>query len=155
MGSAVTPLSPYCHAAFGILTQLRGLSSYLVPKVRLQLSATFQSKPGQMLAANYALSNAAAKSSLGRDLSGNASSVTVNLVAPGTMYGDRINALDTRVARTFTVGRARVRAALDVYNTLNSAAVLGYNMAFRPGTWLQPMTVMTPRFIKIGVETDF
>jgi len=99
--------------------------------------------------------NAAAKSSLGRDLSGNASTVTVNLVPPGTMYGDRINALDARVARAFTFGRARVLAALDVYNTLNSAAVLGYNMAFRPGTWLQPMTILTPRFVKIVVETDF
>jgi len=154
-GSAVTPLSPYCHAAFGIQTQLRGLSSYTVPRVNLQLSATFQSKPGQMLAANYAVPNAAAKSSLGRDLSGNASTVTVNLVPPGTMYGDRINALDARVARAFTFGRARVLAALDVYNTLNSAAVLGYNMAFRPGTWLQPMTILTPRFVKIVVETDF
>src|SRR5262245_22417801 len=40
LASAVTPLSPYCHVAFGLLTQLRGLSSYVVPKLNLQLSAT-------------------------------------------------------------------------------------------------------------------
>ena len=45
-GSAVTPVSPYCHVAYGILTQLRGFSSYIVPKVDVQLAATFQSKPG-------------------------------------------------------------------------------------------------------------
>ena len=33
-GSAVTPVSPYCHVAFGILTQFRGLSSYIVPEGR-------------------------------------------------------------------------------------------------------------------------
>src|SRR5213075_2382694 len=105
LGSAVTPLSPYCHVAFGVLTQFRGLSSYLVPKANVQLSATFQSKPGAMLAANYAVPNAEVAPSLGRALSGNASSVTVNLVAPGTMYGDRVNELDLRLARTLRIGR--------------------------------------------------
>ena len=90
-GSAVTPVSPYCHVAFGILTQFRGLSSYLIPKADVQVAATFQSKPGAMLAANYAAPNSAVAPSLGRDLSGNAANVTVNLVAPGTIYGDRIN----------------------------------------------------------------
>ncbi len=97
--SAVTPVSPYCHVAFGMLTQFRGLSSYVVPKAEVQLSATFQSKPGALLAANYAAPNSAVASSLGRSLSGNAPNVTVNLVAPGTMYGDRVNQLDLRIGQ--------------------------------------------------------
>ena len=56
--SAVTPLSPYCHAAYGVLTQFRALSTYLVPRVEVQLSAVVQSKPGAMLAANYVVPNA-------------------------------------------------------------------------------------------------
>ena len=99
MASAVTPVSPYCHVAFGVLTQFRGLSSYVRPEVDVQLAATFQSKPGAMLAANYAVPNADVAPSLGRNLSGNAPNVTVNLVAPGTLYGDRINQLDVRVAK--------------------------------------------------------
>jgi len=155
-GFAVTPVSPYCHAAFGILTQLRGFSSYDVPKLDMQLSATFQSKPGPIQAANYAVPNAAVVPSLGRNLSGNAANVTVNLVAPGTMYGDRINELDVRVAKTLRYRRLRTLLAIDVYNTLNSSAVLSYNPAFVPGgTWLQPLTIMTPRLIKITGEVDF
>ena len=110
-GSAVTPVSPYCHVRFGILTQFRGagLIRTGVPKADVQLSATFQSKPGAMLAANYAAPNSAVAPSLGRNLSGNAPNVTVNLVAPGTMYGDRINQLDLRVGKILRNWAARGR----------------------------------------------
>lgn len=154
--SAVTPLSPYCHVGFGLLTQFRGLSSYLFPKVDVQLSATYQSKPGPMLAANYVVPNAVVVPSLGRNLSGDAANVTVNLVEPGTMYGDRVNQLDLRVAKGFRPGRSRLTVAAEVYNALNSSAVLTVNPAFVPGgRWLQPLTILTPRFIKFAAEVEF
>ena len=106
--------------------------------IDVQLSATFQSKPGPMLAANYAVPNADIAPVLGRSLSGNAANVTVNLIQPGTMYGDRINQLDIRVAKILRRGRTRTVLALDTYNALNSSAVLAYNNAFVPGatcTW--------------------
>jgi hypothetical protein len=155
-GSAVTPVSPYCHVAFGVLTQFRGLSSYVVPRAGIQLSATLQSRPGAMLAANYAAPNSVVAPGLGRSLSGSAPNVTVNLIAPGTMYGDRINELDVRVGKIFRLGRSRTLIAADVYNALNSSATLAYNNAFVPGgTWLQPLTILTPRMIKITAEIDF
>jgi hypothetical protein len=155
-GSAVTLVSPYCHVAFGVLTQFRGLSSYLVPRLDIQLAATFQSKPGAMLAANYAAPNSLVAPSLGRDLSGGAANVTVNVIRPGTMYGDHVNELDLRVAKIVRLGRTRSTFALDVYNALNSSAVLTYNTAFVPGaTWPQPLTILTPRFLKITFEIDF
>ena len=155
-GSAVTPLSPYCHVGFGIQTQFKALSSYILPRVDLQLAATFQSKPGAMLAANYAVPNSVAAQSLERDLSGNAANVPVNLVAPGTMFGDRVNQLDIRVAKTLRYRRSRTLVALEIYNVLNSSAVLTYNNTFVPdGPWLQPLTILTPRFLKITAEVDF
>jgi hypothetical protein len=155
-GSAVTTVSPYCHVAYGILTQARGLSSYVVPKVGVQLAATFQSKPGPMLAANYAATNADVAPSLGRNLSGNAGNATVNLVKPGTMYGGRINQLDVRVGKTVKSRRARTLVAMDIYNALNSSAVLTYNNTFVPGgPWLQPLTILTPRFFRVTAEITF
>ncbi len=154
--SAVTPVSPYCHVAYGIQTQFRGLSSYVVPKADIQVSATYQSKPGAMLAANYAAPNAEVAPALGRNLSGNAPNVTVNLIAPGTIYGDRINELDLRVGKILKYGRTRLLIALDMYNALNSSAVLSYNSTFVPGgTWLQPLAILTPRFLKVTAEIDF
>jgi hypothetical protein len=155
MTSAVTTASPYCHVAYGVLTQARGLAAYAVPKIDIQLAATFQSKPGAVLAANYAVPNSLVVPSLGRNLSGNAPNVTVNLVAPGTMYGDRINELNFRVAKALKYGRSRTLIALEIYNALNSSAVLAYNNAFVPGgPWLQPMGILTPRFFKISAEID-
>ena len=154
--SAVTPVSPYCHAATGTLTQGRGIASYLVPRLGVQLAAVFQSRPGPMLAANYAVPNADVVASLGRDLSGNAPNVTVNLIAPGTRYGDRFQELDLRVGKRLTLGHARSLVSLDVYNVLNANAVLASNAAFVPhGTWLQPTTIQTPRFLRIAVEIEF
>ena len=155
-GSAVTPLSPYCHVGFGILTQVRGLFTYVLPKVDVELTGTFQNKPGAMLAANYAATNADVAPSLGRPLSGNAANVTVNLVRPGTMYGDRVNQLDFRASKFLTIGRSRTRLGVEIYNVLNSSAVLTYNSTFVPGgTWLQPLTLLTPRFFKLGAELTF
>ncbi len=154
--SIVSPVSPYCHVAFGIQTQFRGLASYELPGIGAQLSATLQSKPGAMLAANYAVPNAAVASSLGRNLSGNAPNVTVNLVAPGTRYGDRINQIDVRVAKILRHGRSRTMVALDIYNASNSSAGLTYNNAFVPGAaWPRPNTILTPRFFRVTAEMEF
>ena len=154
--STVSPLSPYCHAAYGVLTQFRGLSTYLVPRVDVQLSAVVQSKPGPMLAANYAVPNADVIPSLGRNLAANATNVTVNLVAPGTMYGERINQFDVRMSKRIKHPGGRTMFAVDVYNVLNSSAVLSYNAAFIPGgPWLQPLTILTPRGFRITAEMNF
>ena len=72
------------------------------------------------------------------------------------MYGNRINQIDFRVAKTLRYRRVRTLVALDIYNALNSSAVLTYNNTFVPGgPWLQPLTIMTPRFLKLAAEIDF
>ena len=154
--SAVSTSSPYCHVGFGILTQFRGFATYGLPRAKLQLSATWQSKPGPMLSANYAVPSAVAAESLGRPLSGNAPNVTVNLVAPGTLFGERINQLDLRVGRTFEYGGIRMNVAGDVYNALNSSAALAYNNTFVPGgSWPAPLMILTPRLLRLTAEIDF
>ncbi len=45
---------------------------------------------------------------------------------------------------------------LDLYNVLNSGAILTYNNAFVPnGPWLQPNSVLTPRLARISAEFTF
>jgi len=155
-GSVVGPGAPYCRVAFGLLTQFRGFTTFTVPRVELLVSAVFQSKPGPLLAANYAVPNAVIAARLGRNLSANAANMVVNLVEPGTMYGDRINQFDLRIGRQFRTGDARTTIGLEVYNALNSSAVLAYNNTYVPqGPWLQPLSIMTPRYLKLTGQIDF
>jgi hypothetical protein len=156
VGSTVNTVSPYCHVAYGVLTQGRGLGSYVIPKIEVQVSGVFQTKPGQLLAANWAAGNQFITPSLGRPLAGGLPNATINLVAPGSMYGDRVNQLDFRVAKILKFGRSRLMAGVDLYNALNSSAVLTYNTAFIPGgTWLQPITFVTGRLVKFSAEITF
>ena len=156
VGSTVSMTSPYCHVAYGWLTQLRGLGSYVIPKIDAQVSAVFQSKPGQLLSANYAMPAADVARFLGRPPSGNVPNVTFNLIEPGSLYGDRVNQLDLRVAKNFTFGSTRSMLSLDLYNVMNASAILTYNQNFVPnGTWLQANSVLTGRLARISVDFTF
>jgi hypothetical protein len=153
-GSTVNTTSPYCHVAYGVLTQFRGLTAYTIPKIDVQVSGVMQSKPGPLLLANYAVQNAAVVPSLGRNLSGNATQVTVNLIEPGTLYGNRLNQLDVKVAKVLRFGARRAVVGVDVFNALNSGAILSYNNTFN-AVWLQPVTILAARMAKITAEFTF
>jgi hypothetical protein len=105
-------------------------------------------------AANFNVSSAMAAASLGRPLSGGAANITVNLVEPSALYGDRINQLDFRVAKLLRFGRTRSQVGLDLYNALNSSAVQTYNQTFG-ARWLTPALVLPARFAKVSVQFDF
>jgi hypothetical protein len=156
VGSNVSTTSPYCHVAYGWLTQLRGLGSYSIPKIDAQVSAVFQSKPGALLSANYAMPSAQVATFLGRAPSGNVPNVTINLIEPGSLYGDRINQLDFRFAKNFQFGGKRAMISLDLYNVVNTNPVLTYNNSFTPGgLWLQPNSILTGRLARISAEWTF
>ena len=85
----------------------------MIPKIDVQFSGVMQSKPGALLAANYAVPAADIARSLGRAPSGNVTNVTVNLLTPGSMYGDRINQLDFRAAKILRFGRTKTMIGVD------------------------------------------
>ena len=138
-------------------TRVTGLATYTVPKVDVLVSGTFRSEQGSPLSANLVITNAVLAPVLGRNLSsGPNGSITVNLIEPGTLYGNRINQFDLRGAKLVKIGRSRTTFAIEVYNALNSSAVLSYNSTFVPGgTWLQPLAILSPRFVKLSAEIDF
>jgi hypothetical protein len=55
----ISLLNPYCRTELPFQTQFKGLGAYTIPVIDVQLSGTFQSLPGGLLAANYAAPNAA------------------------------------------------------------------------------------------------
>ena len=94
--------------------------------------------------------------SLGRNLAGNATSATVNLVQPGDVYGDRVNQIDIRVGKIVKFGRTRTQFSVDLYNALNSSAIQTYNQNFiAGGAWLAPTLNLPARFAKLTAQIDF
>ena len=88
-------------------------------------------------------------------LSGGASSTTVELVEPGTLYADRLTQVDIRVAKIFSLGGAkRLKVMLDVYNMLNGTGTNAVNTQFG-SRWQNPTQVLLARFAKLGVQYNF
>jgi hypothetical protein len=142
------------------LTQVKFLGSYTVPRIDLQIASTFQSLPGAQLSAVYNAPFSNYGSSLGRFVSGgNANSVVpVNLVEPGTMFGDRLNQLDFRLGKIVRMGQMRMSLSLDLYNALNASTVLSESSAYAGSSitgWRRPTTILPARIAKFGAQLDF
>ena len=151
-----SPTNPYCHNAPGLRTRATAAGSYLVPKIDVLLAGTFQSSPGVALAANYVVSSAVVEQSLKRPLSNNLTNVTINLLKPGDVFGERVNQIDFRVGKVLRFGRQRMTVSADLLNALNTDAILGYNQDYSPATtWPVATSVLTARSTKITMQWDF
>ena len=79
--------------------------------------------------------------------------MTVNVIEPGTAYGERLNQLDLRVGKLFNLLGTRAGVYVDVYNALNVDTVLTENSSYN--VWRQPLSVIRARFAKVSAKFDF
>ena len=106
------------------------LGVYPLPWQGIQTAATFQSLPGPQITASRTYTNAEILPSLGRNLaSGAAGTASVPLIAPGTMYDERLYQLDFRASKIFRFGQR----------------------ACRP-TWTSTMLATPARFCRINTD---
>jgi hypothetical protein len=147
------PSQLYCHVDTAFLTQVKFLATYQVPKVDVNVAATFRSLPGPNILANYVASNALVQPSLGRPLSGGAANVTVNLVEPGTLYGEQTNLVDLRFSKIFRFSKYRTSVNLDLANAFNSSGVTTLNNNY--STWQVPTGIHQARIAKLSAQFDF
>jgi hypothetical protein len=165
-----------CDATEPWLTSVRGLGSYTVPKVDVLVSAIFRSQanaqPGMVNVGTNGTSRSATfrmtatgpvagqfQTYTGRPLATGLATQDVDLLLPGAVYGDRINAVDMRFAKVLRFGRYRANVGMDVYNLLNSNTATTYETVYDPATngarWMQPTAVLLPRFMRFNVQVDF
>ncbi|MBI3401859.1 MAG: TonB-dependent receptor [Acidobacteria bacterium] len=146
-----TPSTLYCRVEPPFQADVKGFASYPLPWFGLTASATLQNRPGPQILARYTVTSAQV-TGLGRALG--LGTATTQLIAPGTQYGDRVTQMDVRVGKMFKVQRSRIQASLDLFNMLNSSAILSLNTTY--GTaWLSPTAILQGRLAKIGVQVDF
>ena len=147
------PSPLYCHTQEAFQSQVKLTGSCMIPRIDLRVSGSLQNTPGPPITASYVAQLAEVQPSLGRPLAGGARNVTVNVVEPGTIYGDRITQVDLRIAKILQIGSIRATPQLDLYNLLNSNAVTTLSNAY--ATWQRPQAIMPARFIKVGLQLNF
>jgi len=160
-------LNPYCHNVSPWLTSFRGLVTYTIPKIDVNISSVVQDKPNigtdqiTSLSATYTLSAsdiASAAAQLGRSLTNAAPQV--NLLQPGQEYGDRIRQWDFSAKKIIRFNTQRVTVGADIYNILNNNVTLGFNPTFVPaaagttptGFWPATTAYMNPRVFRLSAE---
>ncbi len=143
----------YCYQQSPFLTQVKFLGSYLIPKIDVLISGALQSVPGPQVIGNFVATNSIVQPSLGRPLSGGAPNVTVNVVSPGAMYGDRRNQFDLRLGKVLRFGGTQTKVNVDLNNVFNAYPVLTENVSF--AVFRQPASIPPARIAGIAVQIDF
>jgi hypothetical protein len=155
LGTYSSLLNPYCKQVEPFSTTYKANASYLVPKIDVQVSGTFSSRPGAVLAR-------------GRDLPGERSDHPRHARPPaggggerdGAAHrsvrgvGDRIDRWTCASARSCGFGRTRSNLSLDIVNLFNSNDNLAYQTLLSP-TWPAPTQVLLPRIFRVNFGIDW
>jgi Carboxypeptidase regulatory-like domain len=155
-------LNPYCHVESPVQTAFRGLVTYTIPRIDVLVSSVLQDKPSvgtdQLVSmiANYTLSaadQAAAAAQIGRPLT-TTGAITVNLIAPGDLYGPRIRQFDLSAKKIIRFGGQRLTVGADFYNVANNNVTIAFNPTFVPNVagWQSPTVYMNPRVVRLNAE---
>lgn len=185
-----------CQANTIWVTRINGTAAYNIPKVDVLVSTVFQMVPGSSLGGSFTYNknditwNA---NSAGRALepcTGNAaalgtgclgttratSTVSVPLLLPNEIMGERTTLFDVKFAKNLRFANKRAVIGVDVYNVFNSNAVNSYNGTltgtivngvFTPAAdnaataanegnqWLDPTGLVSPRFVRMSIQFNF
>jgi hypothetical protein len=159
----------FCHRESGWNTNIKGLATYLVPKVDVLISGTWHSVPypgnnfpsvtsqslgGQVLVAPVLETN------LGRPLSSGQFIEFLNIVEPGKSKYERLSQADVRFGKNLRYGRTKTLVALDIFNLFNSNTPDVFQQTFatplNPApVYLNPQSITVGRFFKISAQFDF
>ena len=92
-------------------------------------------------------------------------SIRLELASPGTRYTPHYSQLDFGVRRNFRIWKTNVQAQLDLFNALNSNAILSEGTALTtqvtpflssdPEAGGVPFTILQPRLIRVGAQVRF
>jgi len=149
------PSQRNCHIADPFQPRVSVLGMYTIPRINVQLSGTYQGRPGAERSVNVNVPVAQTGLPTGTFTT---TTVLTNFLNTGEMFGERIDEVDLKVAKVLRLMGKRLTAGFEVYNALNSSDVLTYNNTYSlTGTnaWGQPLSLVSPRYAKFSMDIDF
>jgi hypothetical protein len=160
--NAVVPWGPVgledCATKQNWLTQLKLIGSYTLP-YDIQVAATYQDQPGPERFARVLFTAAQIQAVLGR--APVLGQQTVNVLTPGTVYGNRFRQFDLRFTKIFNgPNNLRFRGMFDLYNLFNANTAVQEEPGFSAlttgaGSLWSPQVIMPGRLAKFGFQLDF
>jgi hypothetical protein len=144
----------YCNdvTPFSAQTQMKAFGSVPLPGDFL-VSFAYQNLSGPEYAANLLYSSAQIEPSLGRPLSSGGYR-SVPIVAPSTLFEDRITRLDFRASKIINYNRFRFQINFDAYNLMNTSSIRTVNSTYG-SRWGYPNSIIDPRILEFGGQIDF
>jgi hypothetical protein len=171
-----------CRSVDPVETTLRGSAFYMIPRVGVQVSATLRSQPPRIFStnnptvfvgiqpatnpsdANYNVPNTVVQSLLGRlppgGLANGTTQITLVDNANKIIADNRRTQVDMRFAKILRFSGQRLDVGVDLQNLLNT----NYGTVFESqydytasngGTWLNPTTILGPRFVRLNLTFNF
>ena len=152
-GPTLSPME-HCASSTGWLNQGSVYSSYSLPYYDLEVAGTFFTRPGSRRLALYQVPVATAAAALERAPSD--TTLRLNLLPPGSEYGDRLNQIDFRIGKVLTFGGAggNLRASLDIHNLFNANAVSRERFGIGQD-YLLPIGLQPGRLAKFTFQFNF
>jgi hypothetical protein len=170
LGIAAGPNPRGCFDAEPFQTTVRGLGSYMVPKIDVLVSATIRSQPPLELDASWSVPNSYILAN-GGILAPGANPVTGNTtiqLLDNTMrlYADnRRTQVDMRFAKVLRFGNTRTDVGVDLWNLFNTNYATDYEDGYQfdspsagdenGGTWQIPTSIYAPRFVRLNFTFNF
>jgi hypothetical protein len=147
----------------GVGSQVKLQMVYPLP-YDILVSGAYKHLPGIPVSSTFVLTNAQLAPLLGR--ASTAPGTATHAIIPvgsgdnntagggtGTVFDERLNQLDLRLAKRFALGRTRVQGMLDLYNVFNARTPQGIVTAYSP-VWLRPTSLLGGRLWKFGLQFD-
>lgn len=156
----------HCDIKGNFLTNVKAYGAYIIPRIDVQLSGTFQSIPGPLIEADVTFPGTQIAAALGRPPS-EGGDVEVQVVpldaltasprggtGAGSLYGERLHQFDFRVGKIFEFGGTRTAINLDIYNAFNSDAIVNENPTYG-ATYRDVRRILMARIFKISASFGF
>jgi hypothetical protein len=166
-----------CRSVDPFETTLRGSASYTIPKLGVLVSGTMRSQPPLQRSgsstttgaggngARWNVPNTVVRDLLGRLPPGGLASgtTTVRLIDDGDhrLYADdRRTQFDMRFAKILRFADRRLNIGVDLQNLLNTNYATNYEGQYaygdpNGGTWNNPTTIVSPRFVRLNFTFNY
>ena len=145
-------IKEFCATETPWITQASMFGSYTLPW-DIELAGTWLTRSGTPRLAVHTVSTGEAAAALGRAPTLD-TTINVNLLRPGTAYGDRLYQFDMRLAKLLRFGGGSdVRVSFDLYNLFNANAVS--RERYTLGNYLQPVGLQPGRMGKFTLQYNF